>query len=85
MTPYLLRVTSAASARTYSTSQSGDWMTADQAKKSIIRDWTALPAEGRTKDHAAAFAVRMHARYMFRCENKYQTVMSWLEEFGGND
>jgi hypothetical protein len=50
------------------------------ARRTIIREWMALPRDRReTPDQAAAFAVKALEKHKFRCSGEpRQRVMAWL-------
>jgi hypothetical protein len=50
------------------------------ARRTIIREWMALPQDRReTGDQAAAFAVKALEKHKFRCSgDPRQRVMAWL-------
>jgi hypothetical protein len=52
-------------------------MTREQAKKTILSEWRALPETDRADEQKkAAFALNMMQKYKFRCsDDPYQHIM----------
>ena len=53
----------------------------EEARREIVREWSALPvSERRTKDQAAPFAMAIKDKYPFRSSaDRYQVIKGWLQ------
>jgi hypothetical protein len=58
-------------------------MRQEDAKREIIKKWTALPkSERQTDDQAAQFAMKMKDKYQFKSSgDPYQHIKAWLQKY----